>query len=45
MGCGCGKNKFPKKKSSRMSINRMTLEKRRANIIKSQNSKKNKQKE
>jgi len=44
MGCGCGKSKFPKKKSSRMPIKKMTPNERRAKIIKLQNSKRNKPK-
>ena len=42
MGCGCNKNKFPKKKSSRMPVKtkKMTFNERKAKIIKIQNNKK-----
>ena len=40
MGRGCNKNKFPKKKSSRMPVKtKMSFNERKAKIIKIQNNK------
>tara|TARA_Y100000310_G_scaffold319326_1_gene374471 strand:- start:7 stop:192 length:186 start_codon:yes stop_codon:yes gene_type:complete len=46
MGCGCGKNRYPKKKSSRMPVKeeKITPNQRRARMIKLQNRKRNQSK-
>ena len=46
MGCNCGKNRYPKKKSSRMPVKNegTTPNQRRAKMIKLQNRKRNQSK-